>query len=159
VYKLVHGLYHKAGILRNNPNGGYDLRVHSLRKYFKTQLMALGVQPDYIDYMMGHSVDTYHDIQSKGVEFLRNLYATAALSIRPRSNYTKIDMLKEVARAWGLDPEKILTREALAEPHRAYAGTKDRENDELRMLSHALKESIKKELLASVNSRTHHSNR
>jgi intergrase/recombinase len=36
----------------------YELGVHSLRKYFKTQLLALGVQPDYVDYMMGHTVDT-----------------------------------------------------------------------------------------------------
>jgi hypothetical protein len=99
LYKLVHGLYNKAGVLRNNVNGGYDLRVHSLWKFFKTQLMAPGVQPDYIDYMRGHNVDTYHDIQSKGIEFLRNLYASAALSIKPRSNYTKPDMLKEVIRA------------------------------------------------------------
>ena len=46
IYKLVHGVYHKAGLLNKTENGGYDLRVHSLRKYFKTQLMALGVQSD-----------------------------------------------------------------------------------------------------------------
>ena len=63
--------------------GRYSLCVHSLRKYFKTQLMALGVQSDYVDYMMGHTVDTYHDIQSKGIEFLRNVYASAGLSIKP----------------------------------------------------------------------------
>lgn len=44
----------------------YDLRVHTLRKYFKTQMLALAVEPDYVDYMMGHTVDTYHDIQSIG---------------------------------------------------------------------------------------------
>lgn len=38
VYKLIHGLYHKAGLLKKDHNGGYDLRVHSLRKFFKTQL-------------------------------------------------------------------------------------------------------------------------
>jgi site-specific recombinase XerD len=152
LYKLIHGHYHKAGLLRSNENGGYDLRVHSLRKFFKTQLMALGVQSDYIDYMMGHTVDTYHDIQSKGIEFLRNLYASAGLSIRPRSHYTKIDMLKEMIRAWGLEPEKILTSEALAEPHRAYASQEEREKEEIRFLGLALRDSIKKELLASLNS-------
>jgi len=29
--------------------------------------------------MMGHTLDMYHDIQSKGVEFLRALYANAGL--------------------------------------------------------------------------------
>jgi len=124
---------------------------HSLRKYFKTQLMALGVQPDYIDYMMGHTVDTYHDIQSKGAEFLRNIYAGAALSIRPRTHYTKIDIIKEMVRAWGLQPEKILTSEALAEPHRIYASLEEREKQEIRILSLALRDSLKKELLDSLD--------
>ncbi len=152
VYKLIHGLYHKAGLLRQNPNGGYDLRVHSLRKFFKTQLMALGVQSDYVDYMMGHTVSTYHDIQSKGVEFLRNIYAGSGLSIKPRGSFSKIDMLKEMMRAWGLEPEKILTREALVEPHRIYAGPEEREKEEIRLLGLALRDSLKKELMITSNS-------
>lgn len=42
IYKLIHGLYHKAGLLKSN-RGGHDLRVHSIRKFFKTQLMALAI--------------------------------------------------------------------------------------------------------------------
>jgi hypothetical protein len=121
--------------------------------------MALGVQGDYVDFMMGHSVDTYHDIQSKGVEFLRNIYASASLSIKPRSGYTKLDMLKETMRAWGMEPERFLTKEALAEPHRSYANPQEREEEEVRLLGLAFRENLKKELLASVNSRTHDSNR
>jgi len=151
IYKLIHGLYHKAGLLKQNHNGGYDLHVHSIRKFFKTQLMALGVQSDYIDYMMGHTVDTYHDIQSKGVEFLRNIYAAASLSIRPKSHYTKIDMLKEMVRAWGLEPEKILADGALAESHRSYASPEEREKEGIRLLGLSLRDSLKKELLASLN--------
>jgi len=78
--------------------------MSSLRKYFKTQLMALGVQSDYVDYMMGHTVNTYHDIQSKGIEFLRNIYASAGLSIRPRAQVSKIDMVKEFVRGPRLEP-------------------------------------------------------
>ncbi len=44
------------------------MKVHSIRKYFKTQLLALGVRSDYVDYMMGHTIDTYRGIQMKGVE-------------------------------------------------------------------------------------------
>jgi hypothetical protein len=113
--------------------------------------MALGIQPDYVDYMMGHTVDVYHDIQSKGVEFLRNIYASAGLSIKPRTHHTKIDMLKEMMRAWGLEPEKILTREALDEPHRTFATPNEREEDEIRLLGLALKDQIKKELLSNRN--------
>jgi len=35
--------------------------------------------------MMGHVTDTYTDIQSQGVEHLRQLYSGARLSIHPRS--------------------------------------------------------------------------
>jgi hypothetical protein len=114
--------------------------------------MALGIQPDHVDDMMGHTVDVYHDIQSKGVEFLRNIYAGAGLSIKPRANYTKLDMLKETMRAWGMDPEKFLTKEALAEPHRTYPSPQEREEEEVRLLGLALRENLKKEVLASLNS-------
>jgi len=149
LYKLIHGLYHKAGLLRRSGTRGYDLRVHSLRKFFKTQLMALGLQPDYIDYMMGHTVDTYHDIQSKGVEFLRNVYAGAGLSVKPRAQTSKIEMVKEFIRGMGMNPEEILTRGSLAEPHRTYVSGRDREEDQIKALCLAFKESLKKELTAS----------
>jgi hypothetical protein len=147
IYQLIHGLYFKAGLLKPNNGKGYDLHVHSLRKFFKTQLMALGVQPDYIDYMMGHTVDTYHDIGSKGIEFLRNIYANAGLSIKPRAQISKIDMVKEFIRGMGMNPEDILTRQAISEPHRAYATTQEREEDQIRALCLAFKETLKKELL------------
>ena len=67
IAKLVHNLYLRAGLIKQLNGRMYDLRVHSLRKYFKTQMLALGVQPDYVDYMMGHTIDTYHDIQSIGL--------------------------------------------------------------------------------------------
>lgn len=152
LYKLIHSLYSRLGLLRRNENGAYDLRVHSLRKFFKTQLMALGVQSDYVDYMMGHTVDTYHDIQSKGIEFLRNVYATAGLSIAPKPRGWELDALKAFARGLGLEPEKVLTQDALAEPHRTYATREDREQAQTRVLSIAIKELIKKELQTSQES-------
>ena len=135
--------------MKPNNGAGYDLHVHSLRKFFKTQLMALGVQPDYIDYMMGHTVDTYHDIQSKGIEFLRNVYATAGLSIEPKKKGWELEALKSFARGLGLEPEKVLVQSEFAEPHRTYATSEDREEAQTRILSTAIKELIKKELLNS----------
>ncbi len=90
------------------------MRVHSLRKYFKTQLLALGVQPDYVDYFMGHTLDTYHDIQSIGIEKLRSVYASAGLAIRPKTQISKLEQLKEMVRALGMNPEQVLTKDALA---------------------------------------------
>jgi len=108
--------------------------------------MALGIQPDYIDYMMGHTVDTYHDIESKGIEFLRNIYAGAGLSIRPKSQVSKVEMVKEFIRGLGMNPEEILTKQTLAEPHRTYATGQEREEGQIRTLCLAFKETLKKEL-------------
>jgi integrase len=114
VYHIVHNLYFKAGLLVKDPkNSNYDLRVHSLRKFFRTEMAARGVERDYIDFMMGHKVDTYHDIKMKGIEYLRGVYLTSGIGIQPKIRLTKIDVLKEIICAWGLKPEEILTRKAL----------------------------------------------
>jgi site-specific recombinase XerD len=144
LYKLIHSLYFKAGLLKAGQKGGYDLRVHSIRKFFKTQLMALGVQSDYVDYMMGHTVDTYHDIQSKGVEFLRNIYAGAALSIKPRTGISKIDMVKEFVRGLGLNPEELLVQKAFSEAETKYLDPQERERADIRVLMQAIKADLVK---------------
>jgi len=48
---------------------------------------------------MGHKIDRYHDIEMKGVEFLRNSYISSGLSIRPKTRLSKIEALKETIRA------------------------------------------------------------
>jgi hypothetical protein len=72
--------------------------THGIRKYFKTQLIALGVQEDYADYFMGHTVDTYHDIQSLGIDKLRSICAAAGLALRKKTALSKIDTIKEIIR-------------------------------------------------------------
>jgi hypothetical protein len=96
------------------------------------------------DYMMGHTVDTYHDIQSKGVEFLRNIYAGAALSIKPRTGISKIDMVKEFARGLGLNPENILVKHAFSEPETKYVDPQERERADIRALMQAIKADLVK---------------
>lgn len=145
IRKLVHELYLKAGLIKQRNGRMYDLRVHSLRKYFKTQMLALGVQADYVDYMMGHTIDTYHDIQSLGVDKLRNVYAAAGLSIKPKTQVSKVEALKEIIRAWGMNPEQLLARDALAEGATTYKNQADLENHQLILLSNQLKELIKHE--------------
>jgi len=94
------------------------MRPHSIRKFFRTQTAALGVQTDYIEYMMGHTMSSYHDIQMKGIEFLRGVYAASGLGIRPKTKPNRIETLKEMVRALGRNPEEILTKEALSMPNR-----------------------------------------
>ena len=115
IYEVVHHLYFKAGLLVSSPVGrkDYDLWVHSVRKFFRTEMSARGVERDYIDFMMGHKVCNYHDIKMKGIEYLRGVYLTSGIGIQPRIRLNKIDVLKEIMCAWGLNPEEILTRKAL----------------------------------------------
>lgn len=146
IYKLVHNLYFKAGLLKPGYGGSYTLKAHSIRKFFKTQLLAQGVQGDYVDYMMGHTIDVYHDIQMNGIDYLRKIYASSGLAITPKTQTSKIEALKEIIRAWGLNPEEILTREAMCKPHRTIVNPLEIENKEIKILCNALKAEMKKEL-------------
>lgn len=147
IYNIVHTLYRRTGLISVKHYGRYELCPHSIRKYFRTQLAALGVDRDYIEYMMGHTVSTYHDIQMKGIEFLRDAYAASGLSITPKTRLSKIEGLKQIARAWGLNPEEVLTKEALSQPHRTYVDTTHHEEDQIKALRTALKDMMKKEFL------------
>jgi site-specific recombinase XerD len=145
--KIVHDLYVQAGLVTKSMGRYYDLRTHSVRKYFKTQLIALGVQPDYVDYMMGHTVDTYNDIQSVGIDKLRSIYAAAGLSIKPKTQNSKLDALKEIIRAYGMNPEQVLTREAFAQG--ATTEKQDAADCQLAILRQQLRQLIKNDI-ASV---------
>lgn len=147
MYRCIHNLYYKAGLLTEKRHRRFNIRVHSIRKFFRTQLAALGVDRDYIEFMMGHTISTYHDIQMKGVEFLRNVYAASGLSIRPKTQLSRIEALKEIIRAWGMNPEEILTREALNHPSTTILQTANGESGQVKALSQALKEMMRKELL------------
>ena len=141
--KTVHDLYVKAGFIKPNKTGAmYNLRVHSIRKYFKTQMLALGVQPDYVDYFMGHTVDTYHDIQSLGLDRMRSIYAAAGLAIRKKTQISKLDTIKEMIRALGENPEQLLSREALSMGNISAVG--DIENHQLSVLTMQLRDILRK---------------
>ena len=107
--------------------------------------MALGVQADYIDYMMGHTVDTYDDIQSLGIDTLRNIYHSAGLTIQSRTHVSKVDALKEIIRAWGMNPEQILTRDALIDGAVTYQNEEACQNHQLTVLRNQLKQLLKQE--------------
>jgi len=95
--------------------------------------------------MMGHTVDTYHDIQSLGVEKLRQAYAASGLSIRPKTRISKIEMIREIIRAQGINPEQILVREASEQPATTYQDPTQREDRQLQLLGRTLKELIQEE--------------
>jgi hypothetical protein len=58
---------------------------------------------------------------------------------------SKIDALKEIIRAWGLNPEQILTREALTHGATTVIDAADHENHDLQVLSRTLRDLIRQE--------------
>jgi hypothetical protein len=90
-------------------------------------------------------------IQMKGIEYLRGIYAASGLSIKPKTRVTKIDALKEIIRAWGLNPEEILTRDALTRPNATVIGREKLEENQLHQLSIALKQQLLKEMRDEQN--------
>jgi integrase len=155
IYKIIHDLFFQAGLIvkteykskthvkREKVRTRYRLRPHSIRKYFRTQLGFLNTIPvDYIEYMMGHTVSTYNDVKHN-IEKLRGLYASSGLSIRPKTKQSKIEQLKLIIEAWGMNPNEILTRETLSMPHRTVV---DPEQTQIEILNQTLKQAIVKEL-------------
>lgn len=93
---------------------------------------------------------TYHDIQMKGIDFLRNVHAASGLAIKPKTQVSKVEALKEIIRAWGMNPEQLLTMEALAEGATTYVDQEDYENHQLAVLSNSLKQLIRQEAVGQM---------
>jgi hypothetical protein len=140
IRKTVHHMVVCAEIARKLP-----VRTHSLRKFFKSQMNAAKIDTDIVNYMMGHTIDTYEDVQSLGIETLRSLYKSVGLAIRPKTQLNRITQLKEIIRVWGDNPEEILSKNALmrgniTETH------KQTENHQLSILATELKALVKREV-------------
>ena len=92
---MIHELYFKANLIK--PGQAHStLRFHSLRKYFKTNLIAAGVPESYADFWMGHLRDTFNTIESKGVESHRNLLAKSRTQPSPQD---PADRLRHVSNS------------------------------------------------------------
>ena len=146
IRKIVHTIAIEADVAQKLPNSWmYSVRTHSLRKWFRTQMSASKIDSEITKYFMGKTIDTYEDVQSLGIETLRNLYVSAGLTIRPKTQANRIDQLKEIIRAWGQNPEEILTRDALmrgniTETQEVY------QSHQLSLLANQLKKLIKSEV-------------
>src|SRR2546426_12096422 len=101
--------------------------------------------------MMGHTVDTYHDIQSLGIEKLRQAYAASGLSIKPKTRLSKIETIKEIIRAQGINPEQILTKEALTQHATTYLDTAQLQDHQLELLTTTLRDLIHQETKRLAN--------
>jgi len=124
IKQLITRALLNSGLVKKGPKRR-ELRAYSLRKYFHTNLASAGVHRDYIDHFMGHVTPTYNSIKSKGVEFLRRIYISSGLSIRPKTQVKKMDILKEMVKSLGLDPDQILVKESFTQPHRTVVDNED----------------------------------
>ncbi len=147
IRQIVHDLAVKAKVTQKLPDSWmYSVRTHSIRKYFKTQMLLAHVELDIILYMMGKTVDTYSDIQNLGIPTLRQIYIAAAIVIRANVKTNKIEQLKLLLKAWGLNPEEILTKDALMRGNQTET-SEQLEMRQISILSIELKEAFKKEVL------------
>ena len=152
IYNILHRYMAQAGLLGFKVGRRYKVRPHSLRKFFRTQMAALGMQSDYIEYIMGHKVSTYHDIEMKGTEFLRNEYAKAGLCIKPKQESNKMSIVRDFLKSMGLNPEEILSKEALSMPHRAVIGSPLQlsEQEQIEAMLRALMQKMKQDIVAET---------
>lgn len=87
------------------------------------------------DYFMGHVTPTYNSIKSKRVEFLRRIYISSGLSIKPKTQITRMEILKEMVRSLGYEPVRILVKEAFTQPHRTVLDNESILRDVIREIS------------------------
>ena len=74
--------------------------------------------------------------------------------MKPKTKPSRVEMLKEMVRALGLNPEEILTEKALALPHRTVitAGAKPSiDQDHVDTLLKVLKQKLKQEITAETS--------
>jgi len=147
---IVHGLYRKVGLIRRGAGGRYELRAHSLRKFFKTQLEAKGVKTIYVEYMMGHVRSPYDKtVEMKGVEFLRKIYAAADLRIKPRPTPDEqfFALIEEFIRGKGFDVNRELLKRAITKPHRTIVTSVEMEKERRRLLRETFIKLLREEIL------------
>lgn len=143
IRKEVHAIAVQVGVSKKLAEGWmYDVRTHSLRKFFRTQMSAAKIDDEIKEYMMGHTISTYEDVQSLGIETLRNLYTSAGIAIRPKTAINRIEQLREIIRAWGENPEEILSKDALLRGNQTVT-----EDHQVKLLVSELKDVVKREML------------
>ena len=96
--------------------------------------------------MMGKTIDTYEDVQSLGIDTLRNLYSAAGLAIRPKTKINRIEQLKEIIRAWGENPEQILSKDILIRSNQTIETYEQFHNHQLSVLATELEQIMRKEV-------------
>ena len=109
---------------------------------------SIGAIPtDYVEYMMGHSISTYNDIQSTDIEFLRSKYAMAGLSIRKKEKADIYDFVEDMLKSKGYSIDTELLRRAIVKPHRTVYSPLKHEENRRSAIRNGFMEMLRKEFL------------
>ncbi len=150
LFKLVHDLFVKTGLVKPGDTH-HAMRVHTFRKFFKTNLVAAGVPESHADYFLGHVSDTYNQCHDLGVEKLRESYSKGQLSIRPQSQQNLTKTLISLIQAAGKDPTRYLTGAALSEPHRVAVTPETVDQTDARILLSELVEYVREQVQSGAS--------
>lgn len=96
--------------------------------------------------MMGHKISTYHDIQLKGIELLRNIHAISGFCIGPKARVDVYDVIEEMLRAKGYAVDREQLKRAVSMPHRTVVTPDGFEEERRRMPRNAFFEMLREEL-------------
>ena len=66
----------------------------------------------------GTQGDSLQRRQREGSRVPANVYRASGLCIRQKTKSARLEQLKELVRGFGLDPERVLVKDALSEAHR-----------------------------------------
>jgi len=97
---------------------------------------------------------SFKEIRMKGIEYLRGVYVSSGLSIKLKTRLNKLEALKEMIRAWGLNPEQVTSREALAQSNTIVIDRAQLEQTQLAQLTAVLKQQMIKEIYESQGSKS-----
>jgi integrase len=157
ISRLVSRLYAKTNMRKvvGGKSIRYDLRVHSIRKYFRTQLgLSNTIKTEQVEYMMGHIISTYNDL-STNIENLRGAYSLAGISIRTKKKTDIYDFVEDILKTRGYDFDKELLRKAIAKPHRTICSPANLEEERRSAIRDGFMKMMRKEFL-DENSQTNH---
>ena len=76
-------------------------------------MSVLGVQRQFIGYMMGHKTDLYLDVKMAGIEYLRRVYNSSGISLTPQEGYDKLALLKQAIEHLDFKHQDVLRPEII----------------------------------------------
>ena len=105
VENAFHRLMRRIGLRKPAGANRYDLRIHSLRKFYKTRLEEAGVNPLVIELWMGHATGVIHAYFKPSLRMIREEWRKAEPALTIFAEQEKIGFEEEISRIEELERE------------------------------------------------------